>query len=188
MSSMWRKTLVYLGLVEEPEEHAEFDPAEELPIDTRGETAGAASAVTPRTAAAPPRATASVERTGREDRGIVRSLRPEDRQTHVRRLQGGVVRVQIVRAAGFDDAAEQVGDRYRSGQPVLLDVGEVDARTARRLIDFVSGVIFGLRGQLLPAGGRAFLLVPEGVDVPLDERRRLSDLGYPLQSVPSDEA
>ncbi|HEX2026377.1 MAG TPA: cell division protein SepF [Nitriliruptorales bacterium] len=183
---MWRKTLVYLGLVEEPEEHDEFDPAEELPMDTR-DTASPASAVSPRTTA-PARATAGVERTGREDRATVRSLRPEDRQTHVRRLQGGVVRVQIVRAADFDDAAEQVGDRYRSGQPVLLDVGEVDARTARRLIDFVSGVIFGLRGQLLSAGGRAFLLVPEGVDVPLDERRRLSDLGYPLHSAPSNEA
>lgn len=154
MSDVWRKTLVYLGLVEEPEEHDEHElgvPAQPGPPEDRTTT--------------------------------VRSLRPEDRQTHVRQVDRDIPRVVIVRVAAFDDA-EEVGDRYRRGQPVLLDLGGSDQRTGRRMLDFVSGVIFAMRGRIVPAGERAFLLVPDGLEVPSEERRRLEDLGYPVASAP----
>lgn len=176
MSTMWRKTMVYLGLVEEPDEQEEHELARR-----EGEP-------TPHQAAE--RRTERVERPGpsrgrpgprREDErrpregATIRPLHTGD--SHVRQLDGGAVRVGIVRAATFDDA-EHVGERYRAGFPVLLDLTEVDTKVGRRLLDFVSGVIYALRGRIQPAGGRAFLLIPDGVEIPSEERRRLADLGY----------
>lgn len=160
MSGMWHKTLVYLGLAEEPEGHYEPEPSR---ADVTWHEPGEASATDGGTDA--DQATSSVSK--------VRPLRargqPED------------TRVMIVRAADFDDA-EEVGKRYRAGQLVLLDLGDVDARTGRRLLDFVSGTIFALRGEVQPAGERAFLLVPEAATVPAHERQRLSELGYVISS------
>ncbi|MDP9022104.1 MAG: cell division protein SepF [Actinomycetota bacterium] len=175
MSSMWRKTLIYLGLVEEPEDD-EYGPGT-LP-NTEPDFSAAPARDDHRRAW--PRAVGPDAN--------VRPLRSEDRSSHVRPLDGGYTRVTIVRATSFDDAAEQVGEGYRGGQAVLLDVGDVDTRTGRRLLDFVSGVIFALRGRIVPAGQRAFLLLPEGMDVPLEERRRLSDLGYHVDGAPSANA
>lgn len=171
MSDLWRKTLVYLGLVEEPEEHDEL-PEEDVAPAARRTTRTREGA---RRAGEPPRSSAG----GGEDVATIRPLPPRD--THVRALQGVVApRVQLVRALSFDDA-ETVGERYRANQPVLLDLGQADKRTGRRLLDFVSGTIFALRGRILPVGERAFLLLPEGVEVPPEERQRLADLGYQLR-------
>lgn len=160
MSEMWRKTLVYLGLVEEPEEH---DEHEVRSFDEQ----------------APPRRDDPRIPSG-EPAGNVRHLRtPEDRQTHVRLADREASRVTIVRAVSFEDAKE-IGERYRTGNAVLLDLGDVDNRTGRRLLDFLGGTIFALRGRILPAGERAFLLLHEGADLAREERRRLQDLGYPL--------
>lgn len=160
MNDLWRKTLVYLGLVEEPEEHDEHEMA-------RQERAEARQAPRPEE---------------RPDASKVRPIRAgEDNQTHVRPVTNGPVPVTIVRPVDFEDA-ERVGERYRAGQPVLLDLGEVETPIARRLLDFVSGTIFALRGRISPAGTRSFLLLPEGVEVGPDDRRRLADLGYHLQS------
>lgn len=161
MSTVWRKTLVYLGLVEEPEEH------DELPERFEREF----QAPPPETAAEPP---------PREDASNVRPLRvPEPGSPHVRAMPAGSVRVAVVEVREFDDA-QLIGSRYRSGQPVLFDLGGVDGTEARRILDFVSGVTYALRGRLTKAGRRAFLLVPEGIELPIEERHRLTDLGYQL--------
>lgn len=164
MSEMWRKTLVYLGLVEEPEEHDEHQVRSLDQEPPRAREGG------PRQAPAG----------SPEPAGNVRHLRtPEDRQTHVRLADREATRVTIVRAASFEDARE-IGERYRTGNAVLLDLGDVDNRTGRRLLDFLGGTIFALRGRIVPAGERAFLLLHEGADLSREERRRLQDIGYPL--------
>lgn len=157
MSGVWRKTLVYLGLVEEPEEH------DDLPeqFDEPAEPARAVRGAEPRT---PPN---------------VRPLRvPEPGAAHVRAVtRPAGARVTVVQLREFEDV-EEVGSRYRSGQAVVLDVAALEKTVARRVLDFVSGMTYALQGRLSPAGSRAFLLVPEGVEVDEDERRRLTDLGY----------
>ena len=159
MSGVWRKTLVYLGLVEEPDED----------LLDRPSTAEPAPLVTP---------SAASEVAPMREPSNVTPLRPvEPGGPHVRPVQGFGGRVTVVRAVTFDDA-QDVGARYRSGQPVLLDLGSVDPRVGRRLLDFVSGMIYALRGDISAVGGKAFLLVPEGTDVTAEERRRLAELGY----------
>lgn len=184
--SMWRKTLVYLGLVEELEEVVESEMETDEPALAVPESPNSRR---PPPSPPPPAPRRRARRDGAvatatppvEVPANVRPLPvPEDRPSHVRQLHGASVRV--VRAVAFDDA-EQVGERYRTGQPILLDLAEVDGRIGRRLLDFVSGVVFALDGRILPAGERAFMLVPDDIEVTVDERRRLGDLGY---RVPAD--
>lgn len=110
----------------------------------------------------------------------VRPLRvPEPGAAHVRAVDTGVPvsRVAVVHIEVFDDV-EVVGQRYRSGQPILFDLSGTEPSTARRVLDFVSGLTYALRGRLRKAGSRAFLLIPDGIEVSAEERRRLANLGY----------
>jgi len=82
----------------------------------------------------------------------------------------------------FDDV-EVIGARYRLRSPVLFDVSGCSREVARRAVDFVAGLTFASRGSLRRTAPKAFLLVPEGVDIPLDERRRLAQLGYDVDGI-----
>jgi cell division inhibitor SepF len=186
MSGMWSRTLVYLGLREEPDEDYDELPERFVPEDdpyaehaparpTVGARAGATAAAAGRPAEPVP----------------VRSVSPLDgAASNVRPLRSGdlltqpassapLARAAVVEVEVFDDV-EAVGARYRTGQPVLFDVSGSDTATARRVVDFVSGLTYALRGKLTKVGARAFLLVPDGVELPADELRRLGDLGYRL--------
>jgi cell division inhibitor SepF len=170
-NGLWHRTLVYLGLKEEPEEHHEDVPERFVPEDDpHAEHAPAR----PRASAAPARPVEVAE----DDGATVRPLRTGD--VHVRAVPSvPVARAAVVELRGFDEV-ESVGARYRTGQAVLFDLTGAPTVEARRVVDFVSGLTYASRGQLTKVGGRAFLLVPDGVHLPAEERRRLADLGYRL--------
>lgn len=186
---IWHGTLVYLGLKEEPEEgydelperfvpehdpHAEHAPVRPTSLREREHAvAGSSSSDTRR--GVHPLATA----TPVTNPGNVRALHPE---VHVRAVAGTTSpRVAIVDVVVFDDV-EGVGSRFRTGQPVLFDLAKAPAATARRVVDFVSGLTYAARGSLTKVGKRAFLLVPDGSEISTDERKRLSELGFHLRS------
>lgn len=163
--SMWRKTLVYLGLVEEPEEHDEMPQriVSPRPLEPREPEFDEAAVGMPA-----------------ED-GTVRRLArvPEPGGAHVRPMAAGLgARVQVVAVAEFDDGAAEIGRQYRMGAPVLFDMTDAETATARRILDFVSGMTFALRGRMTKMASRAFLIVPEGVELSVSERERLAGLGY----------
>lgn len=166
--SMWRKTLVYLGLVEEPEEYDEFP---QRAVDY-GDSVNHRGNDAPYDAAAP--------RPEPEDSNVRPLHRaPEPGSAHVRPMAAGLgARVQMVAVTSFEDGASEIGRQYRMGSPVLFDMADADGATARRLLDFVSGVTFALRGRMSKLGPRAFLIVPEGVELTAAERDRLSSMGY----------
>jgi cell division inhibitor SepF len=172
-SGMWHRTLIYLGLKEEPEEGYDELPERFVPEDD------------PHAEHAPARprsATSTRDRPVEEDaeEATVRPLRTGD--VHVRAVPSmPVARAAVVELTGFDEV-EAVGARYRTGQAVLFDLAGAPSGDARRVVDFVSGLTYASRGQLAKVGSRAFLLVPDGVHLPAEERRRLSDLGYRLPS------
>lgn len=184
-SGMWNRTLIYLGLKEEPEEDDEIVGA--------GTNDGAPERFVPEddphAEHAAPRPAAGRSR-GETDDETVRPLRGEGdvRVRPVSTLAPGSGRqatqsgrAAVVEIAGFDDVPA-IGSRYRTGQAVLFDLSGADAAEARRVVDFVSGLTYALRGRLTKVGGRAFLLVPDGVHLPAEERRRLDDLGYRISA------
>ena len=163
---IWHRTLIYLGLREEPEDGYDELP-ERLaggPVEEQRVRLGAADGPDPAMTPTPPRP------------AEVRPLHRGD--PHVRAVPGpATARAAVVEIGRFDDV-EAVGARYRSGQPVVFDLGAADATDARRVVDFVSGLTYALDGSLSKVGSRAFLLVPSGVQLADEERRRLVGLGY----------
>lgn len=180
MSAMWNRTLVYLGLKEEPDEV--YDELAERFVP--GEDPDVSRAERPRPARREPVSAAGGAAPAREP-----ELRAVDTASNVRPLRAAetatspALRVAQVAIVDFEDV-EAVGARYRTGQPVLFDLVDAPATTARRVVDFVSGMTFALRGELTKVGTRAFLLVPDGVRLPVDERRRLTEQGYRVPARP----
>ena len=82
----------------------------------------------------------------------------------------------VVLPASFNQAQE-VGDRFKSNQPVIVNLQAVDRDLARRLIDFASGLCYGIGGQMERVAKDVYLLTPADVEVSDDERRRLSERG-----------
>ena len=74
----------------------------------------------------------------------------------------------------FGDAKE-LADEFKALVPVVMDLQGVDRELARRLIDFASGICYALDGSMEKMAPQVFLLIPVGVDVSDDERRRLEE-------------
>ncbi len=61
--------------------------------------------------------------------------------------------------------ATQIGDAFRDGVPVILNLAEMPENEATRVLDFASGVTYGLAGNIEKIAGRVFLMSPKGVEV-----------------------
>ncbi|HET9876716.1 MAG TPA: cell division protein SepF [Mycobacterium sp.] len=74
--------------------------------------------------------------------------------------------------------ARTIGERFRDGTPVILDLVSLDNADAKRLVDFAAGLAFALRGSFDKVATKVFLLSPADVDVSPEERRRLVETGF----------
>lgn len=86
------------------------------------------------------------------------------------------VRVHTITPSEFSDCQE-IGERFRGGQPVIVNLGDVDRELTRRIVDFASGLVYGLNGTMKKAGEKVYLLTPTNVEVSADEKRKLQDRG-----------
>ena len=82
--------------------------------------------------------------------------------------------ITTLHPTGYGDA-RAVGERYRDGFPVLMDLTDLPESDAKRLVDFAAGLAFGLRGKIERVTNRVFLLTPRNMRVTDDEMRRLTD-------------
>jgi cell division inhibitor SepF len=89
---------------------------------------------------------------------------------------GNGLHIAIVRPRNFRDAAT-VGEYYRQEIPVIINLEDVDNALATRIIDFVSGLILGLHGDIERLSRRAFLIVPAGAAI-LTARAGLTEEGF----------
>jgi cell division inhibitor SepF len=71
--------------------------------------------------------------------------------------------------------ARTIGERYRDGVPVIMNLTELDVDDAKRLVDFAAGLAFALRGSIDKVTSRVFLLTPADVEVSADDARRLAE-------------
>ncbi len=75
--------------------------------------------------------------------------------------------------------ARTIGERFRDGTPVIMDLVSMDNADAKRLVDFAAGLAFALRGSFDKVSEtKVFLLSPADVDVSADERRRIAEAGF----------
>ena len=167
MVGVLRKTMVYLGLMEHGDE--EYDDV--LPD---GEPEPAA-----------------VRRLGGEDARGRRYETPQPEQhgalalrTRAEeevRVEAPAYRITTFCPANYNDA-RAIGEQYRQGVPVIMNVSDMDERDAKRLVDFAAGLTFGLHGQLEKVTNRVFLLSPSNITVSAEDKARIREGGFFNQS------
>ncbi len=180
--SVIHKTMVWLGLVDDDEYYGEDDAyyADEYgePISAPARPpARAAGGVTttmpPMTEPSP--LTVIRSRRDRDDTGASMPA-AAPRTSAVKPIPMPATRVHVMDPKGFNDAQE-VGDRLKNGQPVILNLQGVDRDLQRRLIDFASGLAYALNGTMSKAADQVFLLTPSNVEVSEEEKERLQARG-----------
>jgi len=73
--------------------------------------------------------------------------------------------------------ARPIGERYREGAPVIMNLTGMEDKDARRLVDFAAGLAFALHGSIDKVTNKVFLLSPANVEVSAEDRRRLAEGG-----------
>jgi cell division inhibitor SepF len=83
-------------------------------------------------------------------------------------------RIATVTPDSFRDA-RQVGELFREGVPVIVNLTSMDPSDAKRVVDFAAGLTFGLRGSIERIAGRVFLLTPTDYTVISGDARQGGD-------------
>ncbi|GIF21205.1 cell division inhibitor SepF [Actinoplanes tereljensis] len=74
--------------------------------------------------------------------------------------------------------ARTIGEHFRDGVPVIINLTEMDESDARRLVDFAAGLAFGLRGTIERVTNRVFLLSPANVQVTAEDKAKIAEGGF----------
>jgi len=173
MAGALRKMGLYLGIVEDDETYDdEYDPYEVDEQPARRETArtpvstGSTSvrAIDDRTSRMPAVDSYRVAPAPRVE------LPPEQNY-----------RITTLHPRTYNEA-RTIGEHFREGTPVIMNLTEMDDGDAKRLVDFAAGLIFGLRGSIERVTNKVFLLSPANVDVTAEDKARIAEGGFFNQS------
>jgi cell division inhibitor SepF len=78
--------------------------------------------------------------------------------------------------------ARVVGENFRDGVPVIMNLSEMDDTDAKRLVDFAAGLVFSVRGTIERVTNKVFLLSPPNVSVTAEDKQRIAEGGFFNQS------
>ena len=112
------------------------------------------------------RSPAAGDRAGHERKAVVRPL-----------SSAAGSKPSVISPASFNDA-QDVAAKFKVNVPVILNLQGAERDLARRIIDFASGLCYGLGGQMERVANQVYLLTPSDVEVSPEERRRLHERGY----------
>lgn len=200
MSTVWRSLMIKLGLGDD-EDYDEYDdePVHRA-VAAPGPAASPTAPVQPRSVQPVANRTASVSplpgvgvsesgqlrfpaNAGPPDQPPVRTVSAGEgadqspARSGVRTIARPSAKPHVVAPRSFRGDAPDVGDRFKSKQPVIVNLQGVDRELSRRLVDFASGLCYGLGGQMEKVATDVFLLTPADVEVSAEERERLSERG-----------
>jgi len=175
MPGAFHRVMVYLGLVDD--DYDDYETYEDQPAPpnraaARAYGAGAGpndtgDAIVPtggvRTLPRDPEPTGNVSIQPRP--AVVRPIVPSQ-----------TTKVHVVVPAGFNDAQE-IGDRLKASQPVIVNLQNCDRELSRRMMDFCSGAAYVLGAHAEMAANQVLLITPSNVEVSADEKRRLQERG-----------
>lgn len=190
---MWRKAMVYLGL-----DDADYDDEPAPGYEPEREPYGREPAREPARERPPTRSSVSSYPDEPSGIGAVRPINPRSNGGDGTASPGQTVnpsgtrpRPQVVRPIAVTpnakphvvmpisfNQAQEVADKYKGSQPVIMNLQGADRDLSRRLIDFASGLCYGLGGQMERVANQVYLLTPTNVEVSPEERRRLHERGY----------
>jgi len=164
-----RKMGIYLGLVEDDEDRLdsmdEFDDA----FDDSHARAGG-------------RGSRSFERAMPATRGgLALDTRPATRTQSEATTTVAAYRITTLHPRTYNEA-RTIGEHFREGVPVIMNLTEMDDSDAKRLVDFAAGLSFGLHGRIERVTNKVFLLSPANVEVTAEDKARIAEGGFFNQS------
>jgi cell division inhibitor SepF len=179
MSDRASERVSRLGLDDEPEAGPQRAPATsrlsgQLGVEARLEQARAERAATVRPITRPVATTN--QPVTRENLALAPQPAPVQRPTPAtdddRRAQ-----ITTLHPTTYNEA-RQIGERFRDGSPVIMNLTEMDEADAKRLVDFAAGLAFGLRGTIERVTNRVFLLSPANVQVTAEDKAKIAEGGF----------
>ena len=179
MSGMWRKAGEYLGLLEDTgryDEESAYDRGYERDERGRGSDRDeyeerATQAPRAREQRPAPRPAPVADLSERR-----RPVAVADAPSHVE-----LSRIVTVNPSAYNEA-RLVGETYRDGIPVIMNLTEMDDAGAKRLVDFAAGLVFATRGDIERVTNKVFLLSPPNVTIAAEDKARLAEGGFFNQS------
>jgi cell division inhibitor SepF len=156
MPTFLKKTMVYLGLLDD-----EYDEYEDYP--PRPEPR---APVTPVHEEEPPGRIRTLTREIRPSTPVIRPMSVSE-----------AAKVHVVAPTRFGDAKE-IADFLKGNRPVIVNLQVAERDLQRRMIDFCSGVTYALSGEMERVADEVFLLTPSNVKVSEEERQRLQERGF----------
>jgi len=150
MAGALRKTMVYLGLAEEDEAYDGYE--DDDASSTRQDGSARQDA-------------------GRQERSA--AVTPLPTRTPVARVVrdvevGALNRISTIHPRTYNEA-KNIGESFREGVPVIMNLTDLDDADAKRLVDFAAGLVFGLHGSIERVTSKVFLLSPAHVEVTASE-------------------
>lgn len=197
MAGAMRKMAVYLGLVEDDSYDDDYDTYDDEP-----ERRSRRDRKEERSSRRGFRDRYDVVEEEEDDRYAVRSVRPISEPRAVRTVRpdssverlptsaplpgrgipvGDLSRIETIHPRSYNDA-RRIGEEFRSGVPVIMNLGDMDDLDAKRIIDFAAGLVFGLYGTIERITGKVFLLSPANVDLGDQARAQIAEDGFFNQS------
>ncbi len=188
MAGAMRKMAVYLGLVEDAsyEDYDEYDDYEEPARESRRDRNSRRSsrdryeededAYEGAQRAAHQRASSRSGPSGQ----IPRPIGPH-RQQRWTPAMADLSRIEAIHPRSYNDA-RRIGEEFRDGVPVIMNLGDMDEMDAKRIIDFAAGLVYGLHGTIERITGKVFLLSPANVDLGDQARAQIAEDGFFNQS------
>lgn len=176
-----RKAAAWLGLV--PDDRYGHDPVDEEYTEQvyEDEEPSAITAIHRDTeqAAATPSVRSRHPEQQQEGSAPVQEPRPSARPAV--KATADLSRIITVHPRTYNEA-RTIGEHFRDGVPVIMNLSEMDDSDAKRLVDFAAGLIFGLRGTIERVTNKVFLLSPPNVDVTAEDKQRIASGGFFNQS------
>ena len=179
-SDVWNRTLVYFGIAEEEDEWDEDGYLTEEDLERTYSERPNVRRLQPRRNKRDFDDWTDSEQANAQARSTVRSLRRQERKLEVAPAPAAAspsVQVHLVIPRSFNDA-QQIADRFKGSMPVILNLQGADQELSKRLIDFTSGLTYGLDGGMQRVGDKVFLLTPRNVEVSAEERQRMIERGF----------
>jgi cell division inhibitor SepF len=167
MAGALRKTMVYLGLAEDGDQYDDelYDDYDDQPSQRpevpRSESAGHRAPGHAQVTQLPARSVA----------GVVRHTSPEQE----------LRRITTIHPRTYNEA-KTIGEAFREGIPVIMNLSEMDDSDAKRLVDFSAGLVFAVRGSIERVTNKVFLLSPPNVTVAAEDKRLIAEGGFFNQS------
>lgn len=98
-----------------------------------------------------------------------RTLAPVAHQPVQEEVQPELARIVTVHPSTYNEARE-IGEAFRDGIPVIINLSGMSEAEAKRMVDFSAGLVFGRHGAIERVTSRVFLLSPASVHVQSEPR------------------